>query len=351
MKKLLPLLLCACLLCAPFLSGCTPAANEKPSSITVFNWEDYINPEIFDLFEKETGIKVTYTRFTTNEEMYLRLDRGGVNYDVAFPSDYMIERLVKNDLLLPLDHEKLPEFKNTYAWLQTPDYDPESKYSVPYMWGTVGILYNTEMTDGEIDSWGAMWDAKYLRNVLMMDSVRDSLGITLCYLGFDLNTRDETQLAAAAEMLKEQKRSGVVLAYGVDEIKDKMVNNEAALGLVWSGDAITSIDLNEGLAFCVPKEGSNVWIDGMVIPRSSKNPEGALAFINFMMRPEIAAMNSEYIGYSTPNEAAMAILGAEYSENPIFNPPAEVIARCKFFHDVEDALETYNRIWEEVMNE
>jgi spermidine/putrescine transport system substrate-binding protein len=351
MKKSIPLLLCSLLLCAFVLGGCTQGAVEKPSSITVYNWEDYINPEALTLFEEETGIKVNYTRFTTNEEMYLKLDRGGASYDVAFPSDYMIERMIKNDMLLPLDHEKLPEFGNIYAWLQDPDYDAGSRYSAPYMWGTVGILYNTEMTGGEIDSWGAMWDEKYLRNVLMMDSVRDSLGITLCYLGFDLNTRDEAQLAAAAEKLKEQKRSGVVLAYGVDEIKDKMVNNEAALGLVWSGDAITSIDLNESLAFCVPKEGSNVWIDGMVIPKTSKNPEGATTFINFMMRPDIAAMNSEYIGYSTPNEAAMEILGADYSENPIFNPPEDVIARCKFFHDVEDALAVYNRIWEEVMNE
>ncbi len=344
MRKYLSLLLALCL-CALSLFGCAPASE---NSITVYNWEDYINPEVIDLFEEETGIQVNYVRFTTNEEMYIKLEKGGASYDVAFPSDYMIERMIQNDMLLPLDHEKLPNFTNNAQWLQDPDYDPDSLYSMPYMWGTVGILYNTTVTGGEIDSWGAMWDEKYKKNVLMMDSVRDSLGVTLCYLGYDLNTRDEAQLEEAKQKLIEQKESGVLLAYGVDEIKDKLVGGEAALGLVWSGDALTSMALNEDLAYCVPKEGSNVWVDGMVIPATAKNVEGAHLFIDFMMRPEIAAMNSEYIGYSTPNEAALEILGPEYTEDPTFNPPQDVLDRCTFFHDVSDAAKLYNDIWIEI---
>ena len=216
------------------------------------------------------------------------------------------------------------------------------------MWGTVGILYNTKMTGGPIDSWEAMWDEKYQRNVLMMDSVRDSLGVTLCSLGYDLNTRALTELEQARDKLIRQRESGVLLAYGVDEIKDKMANNEAALGLVWSGDAITSIDINPDLAYCVPKEGSNIWADGMVIPKTSKNPDGAIRFIDFMMRPEIAAMNSEYIGYSTPNDAALALLDDDLVSDPTFNPSPEVIARCSFFHDVADVADLYDRIWVEV---
>ena len=193
-----------------------------------------------------------------------------------------------------------------------------------------------------------MWDVKYKKNVLMMDSVRDSLGVTLCYLGYDLNTRDSAQLEAAKQKLLEQKESGVLLAYGVDEIKDKLVGGEAALGLVWSGDAMTSMALNEDLAYCVPKEGSNVWADGMVIPKGSRNVDGAHAFIDFMMRPEIAAMNSEYIGYSTPNTGALEILGEDYLSDPTFNPPQDVLDRCSFFHDVSDAAKLYNDIWIEI---
>lgn len=343
MKKL-SFVLALVLLASVLITGC---GASKPT-ITVYNWEDYICPEAVDLFTEETGIDVKYVRFTTNEEMYIKLSKGGTAYDVAFPSDYMIERMITNDMLMPLEHESMPNFSNTAQWLQNPDYDPGSKYSAPYMWGTVGILYNTTMTSGEIDSWASMWDTQYKRNVLMMDSVRDSLGVTLCYLGHDLNTRDQAQLEAARDKLIEQRSSGVLLAYGVDEIKDKMANGEAAMGLVWSGDAITSIDINPDLAYCVPKEGSNIWADGMVIPKNCKNYEGAMQFINFMMRPDIAAMNSEYIGYSTPNDAALELLDEELVNNPTFNPPQDVIDRCTFFHDVADAASMYDRIWVEV---
>ena len=343
MKKLS--LLLAALLLALALTGCSSAKE----SITVYNWEDYICPEALELFTEETGITVKYVRFTTNEEMYIKLSRGGSSYDVAFPSDYMIERMIANDMLMELDHSKLSNFDQNAQWLQDPDYDRGSRYSAPYMWGTVGILYNTKMVEGgSIDSWGAMWDTQYQRNVLMMDSVRDSLGVTLCYLGYDLNTRELSELEAARDKLIEQRESGVLLAYGVDEIKDKMANNEAAMGLVWSGDAITSIDINPDLAYCVPKEGSNIWVDGMVIPKTAKNYEGALKFIDFMMRPDIAAMNSEYIGYSTPNQGALTLLDDELVNDPTFNPPQDVIDRCTFFHDVEDVIDMYDRIWVEV---
>ena len=328
------------------LVAAVPASAE--GVVNVYNWEDYIDPAALELFTEETGIEVKYVRFTTNEEMYIKLARGGSSYDVAFPSDYMIERMQKNHMLLELDHSQLDNFQYITDWLKAPAYDQESKYSVPYMWGTVGILYDTTKTGGEIDSWSAMWDTKYERNVLMMDSVRDSLGVTLCYLGYDLNTRDVAQLEAARDKLIEQRDTGVLLAYGVDEIKDKMANGEAALGLVWSGDAITSMAINPDLAYCVPKEGSNIWVDGMVIPRTSKNYEGAMKFINFMLRPDIAAMNSEYIGYSTPNDGALELLPEELINDPTFNPPQDVIDRCTFYNDVADAADLYDRIWVEV---
>lgn len=342
MKKL-SLLLAAVLLCL-----CVTGCGEKTESITVYNCEDYICPEALELFTRETGIEIKYIRYTTNEEMFIKIARGGTAYDVAFPSDYMIERMINRHLLMELDFTQLPNFANTQTWLQDPDYDPGSVYSAPYMWGTVGILYNTKMVEDEVDSWGDLWDTRYQRNVLMMDSVRDSLGVTLCYLGYDLNTREQSQLEQARDKLIEQRESGVLLAYGVDEIKDKMANNEAALGLVWSGDAITSIDINPDLAYCVPKEGSNVWVDAMVIPKTSKNYESALKFINFMMRPDVAAMNSEYIGYSTANAAALELLPEELVNDPTFNPSQDVLDRCTFFHDISDVSDLYDRIWVEV---
>jgi len=350
MKKLFAATLALLMLLA--FAGCQSptSGGSGDATVRVYNWEDYIDPDAIAAFEEETGIKVVYTNFATNEIMYTKLSRGGGDYDVIVPSDYMIQRLIREDALLELDMAKLPNFSNTFDWLHNPDFDPGSKHSVPYMWGTVGILYNTEKTGGEIDSWGEMWDTKYQRDVLMIDSFRDSMGVTLKYLGYDINTRNVDELNKVRDKLIEQRESGVLLAYGVDEIKDKMVGEEAAMGLVWSGDAITSMELNENLAYCVPKEGSNVWVDSLCIPKSSKNPEAAYQFIDFMMRPEIAAMNSEYIGYSTPNSAAMDILGPDYSQDEVFNPPQEVIDRCQYFHDLGDFVSTYEYIWTEATN-
>ena len=325
------------------------AACSSGPSIKVYNWEDYIDDEVIKEFTEETGIKVNYTRFTTNEDMYTKLVKGGGNYDVVFPSDYMIERLVAEDELLTLDYSKLPNAANTMAHLQNPAYDPDGAHSVAYMWGTVGILYNETKTGGPITSWTSMWDDQFKDNVLMMDSIRDTLGVTLKMLGHSLNTSDEAHLQEAKSALIDQRERGIVMAYGVDDIKDKMENNEAALGMVWSGDALTTMEKNADLCYVVPDEGSNMWVDGMVIPKSSKNVDGAHAFINFLLRADIAARNSEYIGYSTPNAPALEILGDDYTEDETFNPPQDVIDRCEFLHDLKaDGLALYNRMWLEI---
>ena len=223
MKKLLAVFLTASLLaCAlPAL-----AAEE----VNVFNWEDYICDEVIDLFEEETGIKVNYMRFTTNEDMLVQVQADPKNYDVIFPSDYIIERLISEDLLEELDYSQLPNAQYTLDWLKTPDYDPDGKYSVPYMWGTVGILYNKTLVSAPITSWTAMWDEQYVDNVFMMDSIRDTLGVTLKMLGYSMNTRDMDALNEAKDKLIEQKKAGIVKAYQVDETKDKMIAGEAAMG-------------------------------------------------------------------------------------------------------------------------
>lgn len=330
------------------LSTLTVLAEEV---VNVYNWEDYINHKAIEMFQEETGIKVNYMNFTTNEDMMVQVRATPAAFDVVFPSDYCVERLIAENLLEELNFDNVPLAKeNTLDWLQTPSYDKEGKYSVPFMWGTVGILYNTKMVDEPVDSWGLLWDQKYNNNVFMLDSIRDTLGLALKYCGFSMNTRDPIEIETAKQKLIEQKTSGMVKAYQVDETKDKMVANEAALAVVWSGDAQYAIDLNPDLAYSVPKEGSNVWVDAMVVPKGARNKENAEKFINFMCRPDIAKLNCEQIRYSSPNKAAIELMGSEYSDNKVMNPDQADIDNCEFFNDIQDFIQFYNAVWLEIKN-
>ncbi len=317
-------------------------------TITVFNWYDYIDESVISMFEQETGISVKYANFTTNEEMYAKLSSGAGDYDVIFPSDYIIERMIKEDMLEKLDPAQVPNAAGVVEWLKTPDYDPEGAYSVPYMWGTVGLLYNTTMLEGEIDSWAPIFDAANQKSVFMLDSIRDSLGIALKYLGYSMNTKEPEALEAAKQLLLKQKADNIVKGYLVDEVKDKMVAGEAPMAVVWSGDALYAMDQSEDLAYVVPNEGSNVWVDGMCIPKNSKNKELAQQFINFMCRPDIARMNMEYIYYSTPIQAVIDEMDEEEKSNATLNPPEAVVARCEFFHDISADMALYDQIWMEI---
>ena len=264
-------------------------------TLTVFNCYDYIDPEVLTIFEQETGAHVEYVNYTTNEEMYTKLEAGAANYDIIFPSDYMIERLIREDRLETIDRANIPNADGVIETLRNPDYDPEEQYSVPYMWGTFGILYNTEMVDAPIDSWTALFDEKYAGKVFMMNSQRDTIGLALKMLGYSMNSRDEGELEEAKNVLIAQKQAGIPAGYMLDEIKDKMVGNEAAMGIVYTGDAIYAMEKNDKLDYVVPKEGSNIWVDGMCIPKGSQNKACAEAFINFMCREDIAKMNVDYI--------------------------------------------------------
>lgn len=343
MKKLFVILLSA-LLMLSLTSGMAEGV------VNVFNWEDYINEDVIKMFEEETGIKVNYMRFTLNEDMMVQVRTSPGSFDVVFPSDYAIERMIAEDLVQPIDFDKVPNAAQILDWLQTPDYDPEHKFSVPYMWGTVGILYNKTKVDEPITSWGQLFDEKYKDQVFMMDSPRDTLGIALKYLGYSVNSKNPVEIQEAANLLIEQKQKGIVKAYQVDETKDKMVAGEAALALVWSGDAQYAINLNPDLAYVVPEEGSNVWVDGMVITKNAANLDNAHAFIDFLSRPEIAVMNVEYIEYSTPNKGAIELLGEEYTDNPNLNPAMGIIENCEFFHDNHDVKVLYDTYWGMVKN-
>ncbi|HHT15182.1 MAG TPA: ABC transporter substrate-binding protein [Clostridiales bacterium] len=331
----------------------TVQATEIPQAqevVNVFNWEDYIDPAALKLFTEETGIKVNYMNFTTNEDMMVQVRTSEGAFDIVFPSDYCVERLLAEDLLLPIAPEKVPYVSGLMDWLKNPSYDANNAHSIPYMWGTVGVLYDTTRVQGDVNSWSVVFSEDNKGEVFMLDSVRDSMGVALKYLGYGMNTRDPMELKAATDLLIAQKEAGIVKAYQVDETKDKMVAGEGVVAVMWSGDAQYAINLNENLAYSIPEEGSNVWVDAMVIPRSAQNVDNALTFINFMCRPDIAQMNVEYISYSTPIQEVVDTLGEEYQNNVAQNPSQEDIDRCEFFHDIHDFLEVYNTLWAQVKN-
>ena len=257
--------------------------------------------------------------------------------------------MIAENMLAEINMDNIPNLVNIDPNQLNADYDPENKYSVPFMWGTVGILYNTKLVDDPVDSWSILWNDKYADSIFMLDSIRDTLGVTLKYLGYSMNSRDITELKAAADKLIEQKP--IVKAYYVDETKDKMVAGEAALAVVYSGDALYAMEKNEDLDYAVPMEGSNIWIDPMVIPATAKNKENAEKLIDFLCRPDIAQRNCEYIWYSSPNAKAIELMGEDYTENPTINPPQDVKDRCEFFHDIpDDFLTIYNSFWSQVKN-
>lgn len=315
--------------------------------LNILNWGEYIDPELLNLFEKETGVKVNYVEMTSNEEMLLKLRSADCIYDLCFPSDYIIEQLIANDMLQPLDMSKIPNAKNISERIKqfTNVFDPDNKYSLPYLWGTVGILYNTKMVEGEVDSWDVLWDEKYVGQVWQYDSVRDAIAVALLKLGYDINTRSADEVNAAKEELIKQ--IPLLKGLGTDDIRSSMENGKAALAVIYSGDALECCSKNEDLAYVVPKEGSNVWFDNVVIPKSAKNVEAAHAFINFINDANLAARNTEYVYYSTPNQGALDLLGEEFTEDEIFNPSQEVLDRCNVFHDLGDFVDVFNTAWAE----
>lgn len=338
----------ACLALALALALPVFACGGKSAKVTlnVLNWGDYIDPALLQQFEQETGIAVKYTTMTSNEEMLVKLSSPDSIYDVCFPSDYIIEKLIADDLLYAINKSSIPNLSNIDSRFLNLSFDPDNTYSVPYMWGTVGILYNKTMVTEPVDSWKILWDEQYSGEILMYDSMRDTIGITLKMLGKDINTRDEADILAAQEALIEQKP--LVRAYLTDDIKMELINGTAAMGVVYSGDAVYCISENPDLAYVVPSEGSNVWFDNVIIPKSAAHKTEAEAFINFLCDAEVAAQNSEYIGYSTPNAAALELMGSDYIDDPTYNPPQDVLDRCQIYHDLGDFVTVFSNAWTKV---
>ena len=332
------------------VAGC--GSDRSPDKLVyVYSWGDYINPETLKKFEEETGIHVVYDEYDTNESMYPRVAEGAVHYDVICPSDYMIQKMIDNDLLQELDYSKLENAKKNIGkefLKQSETFDPGNKYAVPYCWGTVGIIYDKTKVTEPVDSWNILWDEKYAGQILMQDSARDAMMIPLKLMGKSMNETDKSVLVQAKDMLVKQKP--LVQAYVIDEVKEKLINSEAAMGVVFSGEAPIILKENPNMAFAIPKEGTNFWIDGWVITKNAQNVTNAHKFIDFMCRPDIAVMNFEHLGYSTPNIAVKDLVTDEYLKNsPIAFPSPDVYKGQETYNYLGNEMdEYYNNLWMQV---
>ncbi|KHD85387.1 spermidine/putrescine ABC transporter substrate-binding protein [Heyndrickxia ginsengihumi] len=315
------------------------------NTLTIYNWGDYIDPALIKKFEKETGIHVIYQTFDSNEAMMTKISQGGTTFDVAVPSEYAVDKMKKEHLLIPIDHKKLSNLKYIDSRFMNLSFDPHNKYSVPYFWGTVGIVYNSSMLHGKkITGWNDLWDKDLKNEILLVDGAREEIGMSLNSLHYSLNDTNEKHLEQAK--VKLDRLTPNVKAIVGDEIKMLLANEEAAIGVVWSGDAAEIMSENDKLNYVVPKEGSNLWFDNIVIPKTAKNVEGAHKFINFMLDPKNAAQNAEYVGYSTPNKKALTYLPTSISEDKRFYPDSSMTKKLEVYKNLgKKNLARYNELF------
>ncbi|MGT2756866.1 ABC transporter substrate-binding protein [Streptococcus ovuberis] len=307
--------------------------------LVIYNWGDYIDPDLLKEFTAETGIQVDYQTFDSNESMYTKIKQGGTTYDIAVPSEYMISKMIEEDMLLPIDHHQITGMENLGKEFINQSFDPGNKFSVPYFWGTLGIIYNTKMVKEAPLEWEDLWKEEYRNNIMLIDGAREGMGIGLQSLGYSLNSQNPNELHEAAEKLYQLTPN--IKAIVADEIKGYMIQGEAAVAVSFSGEASEMLDGNEDLVYVVPSKGSNLWFDNIVIPKTAKNIDGAHAFISFMLRPENALRNAEYVGYSTPNNVAKAMLDEETREDQAFYPSGETL----------DNLEVYDNLGKELLGD
>ena len=330
----------------------TQASADGTVTINVYNWGQYISDgtddsiDVIAEFEDAyPNIKVNYMTYDSNESMYTKLKAGGASFDLIFPSDYMVDKLIQEDMLEELNFDNIPNFQYIDASFKNLAYDPDNRYSVPYTWGTVGIIYNTKYVDeADVTGWDVFWNEKYSGKVLMFDNPRDAFAIAQFKLGYDINTEDSVALGLAAQSLRDEKP--VVQAYVMDQVFDKMERAEAWIAPYYAGDYLTMVEENPDLAFCFPEEGYNLFVDAICIPKGAEHKEAAEAFINFLLSPEVCAQNLEYLGYSAPSAAAKALMDPEMAESPVAYPSEEVLARGAAFRALsEKATQEMNSLW------
>ena len=357
MKKTLALALAMMMVAAMTLTGC--GSSEEERVVNVCSWGEYIDENLIYQFEEETGIKVNYQTAESNEALYSLLKTGAGDYDVIVPSDYMIARLIDEDMLAELNYDNIPNYEKIDDRYKGLSFDPENKYTVPYTWGTLGIIYNTTMVDEPITSWDAMFDEKYAGNVLMIRNSRDALAAALLDLGYDLNTTDEAQIREAYELLADAKSKGVYQAFVMDEVFQKMEGGNAAIAMYYAGDYLTMHENNPDLKYVVPDEGSNWFVDAMCVLKNAQHKEEAEEWINFIASTESNLANMDYIWYASPNTEALESYPAYYEETygeplnmdlyNIMAAPSEVLDRCTLYENLpSETLTLYNDLWTEL---
>ncbi len=351
MKRFLSVFICVLLLV--IATGCSnQQTDEDTVTLNVYNWGEYIDDEILDvnnLFEQETGIRVNYKTFDSNESMYTLISSGAADYDVVFPSDYMVGKMINEGLLAKLNYDNIPNYQYIDDAYKNLQYDPDNEYSVPYTWGTVGIFYNKKYVDEADlkDGWDLLWNPKYTNRIFMFDNPRDSFAIALKKCGYSMNTENPDEIKEAYDQLVAQK--SVVQGYYMDQIFQKMINEEGWIAPYYSGDGAIMIygdDGNKDIGFFVPDEGTNLFVDAMCITADSPHKKEAEMYINFMCRTDVAKANTEYIGYSTPHIEALEQLDPEISEDPMFYPEKSVIEKTEVFVTLGDEANTLQkRLW------
>lgn len=325
------------------VTGCN---SEKKETLSVLNYDIYIDKDLLKEFEEANDVKIKYDTYATPEEMYIKAKAGASNYDLIISSEYMIERMINEGMVNKLNFDNIPNYKYIDEDFKNHPYDPNNEYSVPYFWGTLGILYNKETVDATSDSWEMLWDENHSQRIIMMDSQRDSFGAALKLLGYSMNTVNEKELDEAKDLLINQKP--LVMAYITDGAPDIMINEEADMALVWSGEAVSAMVENENLDFVIPKEGSNIWIDAMFIPNTTKNQPLAENFIDFLCSTEATLSNIDEVWYSTVHTEALELVNEELLNNSAFNIPEEDIDKMEMFRDPKEFIDMYTNRWTEI---
>lgn len=315
------------------------------SPVYFFNWGDYVDPDLIKEFEEETGYEVIYESFDSNEAMIAKVMGGATPYDLVVPSEYTVEIMRDKGLLRPLDKNRLEGLDNIDPKFLDRSFDPGNKYSIPYFWGTLGIVYNSKYyKEEDFSSWKKLWDPKFEDQILFYDGAREVMGLGLLAKGYSLNTKDPKILKEVQkDLFPLMDRAQAILA---DEIKMYLALEESNVGFTFSGEAMVAMEDNEDLAYTIPREGSNIWFDNLVIPSTCQNEEGAYALINFFLRPDVAARNADYIGYSTPNQGALDLMDEEVKNDPTLYPSDEIIEKLEVFEDLgQETTILYNDLF------
>ncbi len=320
--------------------------SKLSKELNIYNWSDYIAEDTIPNFEKEFGVKVNYDTYEDNEAMLAKLQSGATGYDIVVPTGYMVEIMIKQGLLAPINHDNIPNLNGVSEALQDPPFDPGRKHTVPWQWGTTGFGYNSKKITGAVDSWKLFWDSKYSGKITLLDDMRSAISVALKYRGYSLNSTSEKELMEAKKLLMEQKP--LLKAYISAPVKSLLISGEVWLSHLWVGDVLMAKDENDDLEYCIPKEGCEIWDDNLAIPKTAPHKYTAEVWMNYCLRPEVSAAVSNFVHYATPVEAAKKFINKEDLNNPGIYPSAEVMKRLEFQKDVGEATRIYDQIWTEL---